>query len=282
VGGLSLLAGLRFDYEHSRERNAASSLHFSQLTPKVTLQYAMPTARSRHLFYATVARGYKPGGFNTAFETDDERTFRPEYNWNYELGAKVTLSQRLNFDAALFYIDWRDQQVTQTVPGVGSIQRNAGHSVSRGAELSVQAFPLADLAVSVNYGYTFARFLHYVRSETLDYSHRLLPLVPRHTLALSADYTLHRPFRGLDRLVVSAGASGAGRIYWQEDNDVSQPFYLLVNLKVAATRGRVTLELWSRNLTQTLSNTYYYSLPGQGFAQRGKPLTVGTALTVRL
>ncbi|MDR0976958.1 MAG: TonB-dependent receptor [Prevotellaceae bacterium] len=282
VGGLSLLAGLRFDYENARERSAASSLHFSQFTPKVTLQYTMPTARSRHIFYATVARGYKPGGFNTAFETDDERTFRPEYNWNYELGAKVTLSRHLNFDAALFYIDWRDQQVTQTVPGVGSIQRNAGHSVSRGAELSLQAFPLANLALTLNYGYTFARFLSYVRSETVDYSHHLIPMVPRHTLALSADYTLYRPFRALDRLTISAGASGAGRIYWQEDNAVSQPFYLLVDLKVAATKGHVTLELWSRNLTQTTYNTYYFSLPGQGFAQRGKPLTVGTAITIRI
>ncbi|MDR0962764.1 MAG: TonB-dependent receptor [Mediterranea sp.] len=278
--GVAVLAGVRYDYEYARERNAGSRLRFSQLTPKLTLQYRTPNSQ---LLYAAVSRGYKAGGFNTAFQSDDERTFNPEYNWNYELGTKLSFwQQRFTADLAIFYIDWRHQQVTQMIPGVGNLQRNAGHSVSKGVELSLQVRPAGHFVVGVNYGYTHARFLQYVRDEKTDYSHRYLPMVPQHTLSVTADYSLYRPCRAIDRLTFGGSVTGAGCIYWQEDNAVSQPFYALLSLKASATKGRFTWEVWSRNLTDTTYNTYYFTLSGSGYAQRGKPLTIGTSIIINI
>ncbi len=293
VGGLKACLGLRFDYEHAKEDYQAyrteawatalgtpedtynSTLNFTQLTPKFTIEYL---TSEEQLYYASLTRGYKTGGFNSTFLQDDERTFDPEYNWNYELGAKTSFfDHALQAELTLFYVDWRHQQITQTVPGVGNITRNAGHSDSKGVELSVMARPVKPLTFRLSYGYTYARFLDYKKSETVSYTGNMLPLVPRHTLSLNGSYTI-TPRQGiLDRLVLSAGLNGMGKIYWNEDNLVNQSFYALLNAKVSATFGRVTWEVWGKNLTDTHYLTYYFKT-STGYGQQGRPVSFGTSL----
>ena len=293
VGGLSAQVGLRFDYEHAKEDYEAyrtkawnntigaaedtynSSLNFTQLTPKFTLQYL---TSENNLYYASVTRGYKTGGFNSTFLQDDERTFDPEYNWNYEVGLKTSILDRaLQAELALFYVDWRNQQITQTVPGVGNITRNAGHSDSKGVELGLTARPIQPLTFRLSYGYTYARFLDYKRSETVSYTGLMLPLVPRHTLSLNGSYTLTPQNSVLDRLVFSAGVNGIGKIYWNEDNAVNQPFYALLNAKISATFGWLTWEVWGKNLTNTDYLTYYFKSSAP-YGQKGRPISFGTSL----
>ena len=293
VGGLSAQIGLRFDYEHAKEdyeayKNKAwdntlgtpvdtynSTLNFTQLTPKFTLQYL---TSQNNLYYASVTRGYKTGGFNSTFLQDDERTFDPEYNWNYEVGLRTSMLDRaLQAELTLFYVDWRHQQITQTVPGVGNITRNAGHSDSKGVELGLIARPVQSLTLRLGYGYTYARFLNYEKSETVSYTGLMLPLVPRHTLSLNGAYTITPQNSFIDRLVISAGVNGIGRIYWNEDNAVSQPFYALLNAKISATIGRLTWEAWGKNLTNTDYLTYYFK-SSAGYGQKGRPVSFGTSL----
>ena len=295
--GLSLTAGLRFDYEHARDdyslvayRLSApglrkpvstfdSRLHFHQLTPKFAFQYI---TRNRNLYYVSVTRGYKAGGFNQTFRTDDERTYAPEFNWNYELGSKLRLLDgRLLADLAVFYIDWRRQQVSHTVPGKGNILLNAGHSDSKGVELALTARPIPTLVLHANYGYTYARFIDYKKSAAQDFSHHLLPLVPRHTLSLNAAYSLLFDGGLLKRLTLSTGLTGVGKIYWAEDNAVAQPFYALLNAKVSADFGHLSWEVWGKNLTDTHYNVYAFKAPTH-FAQLGRPLSLGTSLILHL
>ena len=297
VGGLQAQVGLRFDYEHAHEdykayRTAAwatelgspvdvydSKLSFTQLTPKFTLRYL---TESNELFYASLTRGYKTGGFNSTFLQDDERTYKPEYNWNYEVGTKVSfLNHALDAAVTLFYVDWRHQQITQTIAGVGNITRNAGHSESKGVEVGLTVRPVQPLTFNLNYGYTHAHFKDYKRSETIDYSGNVLPLVPRHTLSLNGSYTLLPSHSVLDRLVFSAGLNGMGKIYWNEDNAVAQKFYTLLNAKVSATFGKLTWEVWGKNLTDTDYLTYYFKA-GSAMGQKGRPMSFGTSVIIDL
>ena len=297
VGGLQAQVGLRFDYEHAHEdykayRTAAwatelgspvdvydSKLSFTQLTPKFTLRYL---TESNELFYASLTRGYKTGGFNSTFLQDDERTYKPEYNWNYEVGTKVSfLNHALDAEVTLFYVDWRHQQITQTIAGVGNITRNAGHSESKGVEVGLTVRPVQPLTFNLNYGYTYAHFKDYKRSETVDYSGNVLPLVPRHTLSLNGSYTLLPSHSVLDRLVFSAGLNGMGKIYWNEDNAVAQKFYTLLNAKVSATFGKLTWEVWGKNLTDTDYLTYYFKA-GSAMGQKGRPMSFGTSVIIDL
>jgi len=206
--GLSLTLGLRYDYEHAENNYIAfketngnrvetdkfdEKLSFSQFTPKIALQYTLPTGQ---MFYGTITKGYKTGGFNTSFNTEADRTFDPEYSWNYELGTKQDILEHyLSAELALFYIDWRKQQIYQPIAsGQGSMLKNAGKSESKGVEVSLHGRPFNGFLWQANYGYTYAKFREYKRNETLDYSGNFLPMVPTNTFTVSADYTLSSVF----------------------------------------------------------------------------------------
>ena len=296
--GFSFIAGLRWDYENStlkylREtyqlstdgartevKNVNSSLHFNQITPKFALQYQ--DERNNNSYYFSVTRGYKAGGFNQTFQKEEETSFGPEYNWNYELGGKVhLLKDKLYAEAALYYIDWRQQQVNQTVPGVGNVIHNAGHSSSKGFELALNSSPLKNLSIALSYGYTYAKFIEYQKSATLNYSGNMLPMVPRNTLSCSASYALYPSSTSfIDKIVLTAGLTGIGKIYWAEDNEVAQNFYALLNAKISITSGIFTWECWGKNITDTHYNTYCFKSSAD-YAQVGKPAYFGTSLLVK-
>ena len=296
--GFSFIAGLRWDYENSslkylREtyqlstdgartevKNVNSSLHFNQITPKFALQYQ--DERNNNSYYFSVTRGYKAGGFNQTFQKEEETSFGPEYNWNYELGGKVhLLKDKLYAEAALYYIDWRQQQVNQTVPGVGNVIHNAGHSSSKGFELALNSSPLKNLSIALSYGYTYAKFIEYQKSAKLNYSGNMLPMVPRNTLSCSASYALYPSSTSfIDKIVLTAGLTGVGKIYWAEDNEVAQNFYALLNAKISITSGIFTWECWGKNITDTHYNTYCFKSSAD-YAQVGKPAYFGTSLLVK-
>ena len=292
--GLSTTVGLRFDYEHAKTtynqdkttlstgvtthaKDFVSSASFRQFTPKFTLQYL---TNKDNLYYISITRGYKPGGFNTIFKTDAERTYAPEYSWNYEVGTRLKFfNGRLTAEADLFYIDWRHMQTTYTVPGVGNVIANAGHTDSKGFELSLAYHPIKSLQLNLNYGYTHARYLEYKKSAREDFSGNRLPMVPNHTLSLNGTYTI-MPAGWFDKIIFNTGLTGLGRIYWADDNIVRQNFYATLNAKVSLTKGIFTWEVWGKNLTATNYMAYGFKASQGNYAQRGKPLTFGTAVSV--
>lgn len=292
--GMSATVGLRFDYEHAKTtynqdkttlstgvtthaKDFVSSASFRQFTPKFTLQYL---TNKDNLYYISITRGYKPGGFNTIFKTDAERTYDPEYSWNYEVGTRLKFfNGRLTAEADLFYIDWRHMQTTYTVPGVGNVIANAGHTDSKGFELSLAYHPIKSLQLNLNYGYTHARYLEYKKSAREDFSGNRLPMVPNHTLSLNGTYTI-MPAGWFDKIVFNTGLTGLGRIYWADDNIVRQNFYATLNAKVSLTKGIFTWEVWGKNLTATDYMAYGFKASQGNYAQRGKPLTFGTAVSV--
>lgn len=294
--GLSLAAGLRFDYEHTHSRYTRfsyndqtattkqtndfdKSLDARQLTPKFAAQY-LTTAGNK--YYATVSRGYKAGGFNRSIASEDEQRYAPEYSWNYEVGTHLNLlGDKLTLDADLYYIDWKHMQLTYTYIGIGTITTNAGHADSKGAEITVNARPVRGLDLSLTYGYTYARFLSYHKSEETDYTGKRLPMVPQNTLGANANYT--REHLGwLDKLMINVSVNAFGRIYWAEDNVVQQPFYAVANAKVALTKGCLTWSVWAKNLTSTDYLANVMTVSTGSYAQKGKPFTIGTTVSFSL
>lgn len=307
VKGLWASAGIRFDWEKNSLKNFSKKIKLTdpneppilkpldpkdgwqitgfdasridrQITPKFTLKYQFTPFR---MIYATVAKGYKAGGFNAVRETDADYTYKPEHTWNYELGAKWSfLKGLLAFESSAFYIDWQHQQLSVTVPALGNVVRNVGHSNSKGFELALNATPLPSLSLQASYGYTYAKMLEARMGVGKDYSGNMLPLVPRHTLSFNANYVVNNLGRIADKLMFNANLTGVGPLYWREDNAVKQSFYTLLNLKAALTRGIFTLEVWSRNTLATHYLTYYFVAP-KPMAQKGKPFTIGTTLMVK-
>jgi len=109
--------------------------------------------------YLRVASGYRAGGGNGNLVANIPYSYGSDSLWSYELGLKSQLlDHSLNLDAALFYIDWSDLQISQTEPTLGSsYTTNAGKARSQGLELSATWVPDTDWKVTASYAYTDAR-----------------------------------------------------------------------------------------------------------------------------
>lgn len=290
---LKLEAGIRYDFERANSvyvenkivdgnaelRNEYDSpLTFSEWSPKVSLQYFF--AKNAQV-YATVAKGYKTGGFNTVFKTEDQRTFKPETSWNYEAGAKASfLENRLNTQFALFYIDITDQQIKQLLELLGIQIFNAGNSVSKGVEFSLQAIPSRQFNFNLAYGYTHATFTNYVYSPDVDYSGKFVPFVPQHTLSAGAQFILPAKSAISDEIRFNANYRGMGKIYWNEDNEKAQDFYGLLDGNIAVQKKNVTFALWAKNITNTKYLGYYFTMSKRQLGKPGRPFTAGVSLSL--
>lgn len=296
VDGLSATLGLRYDWEEIKGHTITSSQSegqamqnglnkrdtdtYSQLSPKVSLQY---TFTNDELVYLSVSRGFKAGGFNHTVRIEEMRKYNPEHSWSYEIGTKASCFDKLIYtDLSFFYIRWDDQQISQYQPDLpGYVINNAGRSQSKGMELTVHVNPLESLSVQVGYGYTYATFKDY-NDNKADYSGHYLPLVPRHTLSAAANYGIKFKNRSiLDKIVLNAQYTAAGRLYWREDNVASQPFYGTLNGQVSFYKKNVSIDLWAKNITEKHYIAYYFKSMGGSYVQQGKPFTCGVNLNVK-
>lgn len=210
--------------------------------------------------------------------------YRPEYSWNYEAGAHLNLFDKaLQADVAFFFMDTYDQQISKFADdGLGRSLVNAGHSHSCGAELGLRSALLDNrLTLSANYGFTHAVFKRYNDGKQ-DYKGNYVPLVPMHTGGFTADYCL--PFKNgkLESLTFGADITGAGRIYWTEQNNTYQDFYATLGAHVTADFGPVQVNLWGKNLTCSRYDTFYFESMSRGYAQRNNPCHVGIDLRLSL
>lgn len=334
LGNFLFTAGLRLDFEKTTlEYESSSLLHYRfSLTmndfrplqtrisgnehryfvvpmPKLSVQYMLPSGGN---LYATVARGYKAGGFNTQmfsdilqnqmksdllgalgvypddknsnYTIDDVIGYDPEYDWNYELGCHLGFfGDRMLADVATFYIDCRNQQLTVFPDGKtsGRMMTNAGRTCSFGAEAALQAKPIENLSIRASYGYTNAQFEDY-NSGKDDYSGNFVPYVPQHMLAASAAYSLAFSGKSLDRLLLKIDYSGVGKIYWNETNTASQDFYSLLGASVGISKGKLGVDVWTKNLTNTNYGNFYFMSMGNSFLSKGKPFQCGVTLKILL
>jgi iron complex outermembrane receptor protein len=99
---------------------------------KVALEW---TPNENNLIYGFVARGYKPGGFNTATQG-----FDPETVIDYEVGWKSTLLDgHLRTQVGAFWNDYSGFQIDLLNPLTGTVQtQNIADSSLRGVEAQAQ------------------------------------------------------------------------------------------------------------------------------------------------
>lgn len=275
--------------------------------PKLALSYSLPYGSN---LYLSFSRGFKAGGYNTqmfsdilqnqvqsdimadmgmggdhggslstAYSVGEIISYRPEYSWNYELGGHFNfMDGRVKADAALFYINCTDQQITIFPNGetTGRMMTNAGKTRSLGAEVSVTA-DFNGFETGLSYGYTDAEFTSYDNGVE-DYGGRKVPYIPLNTLSAHAGYSWYNIGGAIDRLSVSVNYNGIGKIYWNEENTLCQPFYSMLGASVKVERKWAGLEFWAKNLTDTKYNLFYFVSVGNAFYAQGKPVQYGVNL----
>ena len=106
-----------------------------QLSPRLALQYAATKDIS---CYASYARGYKGGGFNSFAPTPDRVEFEPERSATLEAGSKaLLLDHTLAINLDVFLTDYRNLQLT-AYDGSHVYVQNAARAGIDGAELEAR------------------------------------------------------------------------------------------------------------------------------------------------
>ncbi|MBW2942542.1 TonB-dependent receptor [Zhongshania aquimaris] len=108
--------------------------------------------------YTQAAKGFRFGGIQTipASEADGvPETYKSDKLWNYEIGLRSSwLDNTLQFDAAIFKIDYQDPQIQQkTQTSNLGFKDNVGSAESTGYEVSLRWLtPIDGLALSLDGG----------------------------------------------------------------------------------------------------------------------------------
>jgi len=279
--------------------------HFGVFLPKIALKYEF--RKTSKLFY-TLARGYKAGGYNIQMfsdliqeklmggmpgqqsepESESETvsnaiSYKPEYNWNNELGYSGELiPNKVNLSAAIFYIQSKDQQIVQFAgaTGFGRIARNAAQSYSTGVEVEIKYTFTPELSTSFSWGYTYSKFKNYSDGRN-DYKDKFVPFVPRNTASASLLWSKNINGKFLTGMDAFLQYTGAGKIYWTEKNDVAQNYYSVLNGSVSFKFPIFEISLFLKNMTDVNYNVFYFETLGKGIAQLNNPFNAGLSLRLK-
>jgi iron complex outermembrane receptor protein len=141
----------------------------NSFTPKVSVAYQYD---QNNLYYATYAKGFRPGGANNpvpyaACATDFQnfginaapQTFNSDSVDSYEVGAKNNFNNRVRISTSVYYIRWNNIQQF-VVPPVCQISfiSNLGTAVAKGADFQADFLITEHLSGDLTAGYTDARF----------------------------------------------------------------------------------------------------------------------------
>ena len=141
----------------------------NSFTPKVSVSYQHDP---NNLYYATYAKGFRPGGANNpvpygACGTDfanfgipgAPQTFNSDSVNSYEVGAKNNFDNRVRISTSVYYIQWNNIQQF-VVPPICQISfiDNLGRAVAKGADIQAEFLLTENLSADLTAGYTDARF----------------------------------------------------------------------------------------------------------------------------
>ncbi len=264
----------------------SETISFSELTPRFTVDWQ---ASDDAMVYASVARGYKPGGFNVNEVNElDGQGYLPEFVTAYELGVKTQwFARSLTVNADVYFNDYTDQQigVQRNQPGSGgSIVAvpglvNAGAVETQGFELDADWYLDNGLSLFLSYAYTDASFETYVQgppagSTADDFAACGVPdgqtsspqvraeagnicadfsgrAVPKSPEhALNLNAFYSRPFgKNGHEWFIDGAARYRSRRYVDEANLSWTPDYTIFDLTAGIELDRLTLTAFVRNLT---------------------------------
>jgi len=294
AGGRSILAGSTTDHP---------------FTPKVALSWQKDESS---LYYASVSKGFRPGGVNTltnnpqaqcqAFQQANNirvpSAFTPDSLWSYEVGAKNQwLDEKLQTQASAYHINWRDIQLAGTLApcGFGAVF-NLGSATSNGFDLSVSARPTPNVKLGLGVGYTHGSIDKSIKGfiqQGDEIGTSPVDAVPPWTVTANAEYDFDLfNFPANVWLQDSYHSSNAGHLsalnplnpIFYDAALRAQPSTKLLNVRTGLQFDHASVSLFVNNLLNahpTLS--YGHTAPGDGryYGFTIRPMTVGLTATLK-
>ena len=251
---------------------------FDRILPRLSLAYRCSDDIKT---YVSAVRGFKAGGFNLTAPGGSE-SFGTESSWTYELGVKSQwLDNKITANAALFFVDWDDMQLSQFDATAGGYVTNAGKSTSQGIELELAGQVCSDWTVFGTAGYLDTEFDQYTDQFGQDVTGRNLPFAPNYTFGAGSQYT-H---------TFGKNVEGFARIDWfhvgeffYDAGNLGTERYTLTNLRCGWSRHNVRVEGFVSNLfDEEYISLAFQANPGdptQFVGQNGAPRTYGLSFSV--
>lgn len=232
---------------------------FTTFLPRFIAQF---TVSDDLMFYASFARGNRPGATTLTTRTDDR--LEEEKNTTYELGAKAAyLDGRVQVGAAVFASRWANifgRSAFFTDPDdattLTSIVRNEGDADIFGIELEANAILTERLRGGLSYGYVDAEFkrgyntieaINLLGSQAVEFLAGNRPrYVPKHTA--SANLTWEDQINAAWSWFARGDLSYRSRRFASELNTAYYGDTTLLNVRIGFQTDQLSLEIWGKNL----------------------------------
>jgi len=238
----SVNAGLRWGREvreyTNRSTGAKDKQGWNEISPRLAFQYQMA---SNSMFYASVSKGYRSGGYAVASSVP----FEPETVWSFEVGNKSTFfDNSLMFGANVYYMKLTDMQVRKYFTPSYALYTNAAEATGRGIELDATAILTKGLSVNGSFGYSKLTYDDFSDNKG-DYSGNQAVYAPDYTFNLGAQY------RHSSGFYVRGDVVGYGKMYFDTANNFSRDPYALVNARIGYEMEHFDMYLYGKNIFDT-------------------------------
>ena len=273
---LDLIAGARVQYDDAElDVNALSglaSVDFDNtetvFLPKVGASYAITP---EHTVFATVRRGYNPGGASVNFGTLQPYQFDPEFVWTFEAGWRGSFfDNRLEVDATAFYNIYDDYQFLLSRGGANAEIVNFDGE-TYGAEIEARARPIERLQLGFGLG---------LLSSDIDQPDQAIDgnefgFDPATTLTASAVWEPIDNFFFDTRLTyVSEYYSTFEELPGTEAGD-----YVMIDFGAEYSTGPLSIRAFVRNVTDEAA--YFERFSADGSGNLLQPRIFGGSVTLR-
>ena len=330
-GNWRFTAGVRLDFEYQYMKyDSKATVHYA-LLPRMTnyrelvstyagsrnqswLQF-VPKAAVRYgndkdYMFASVAKGFRAGGFNTQIFSDilqnrmtldlmnglgvhadgmgegagaSSTEYKPEESWNFELGGRTLLAagdHAFVLSASVFDIECRNQQITVFPAGknTGRMMANAGQSRSYGTEMTAR-WNNGTFNSDLRFGWSHATFTKY-NDNIQDYSGKFIPYAPTATWHYGLGCT-NVNIDYLTEVDLYVYASGCGKIWWNEDNTLAQDPYCLLGADITFKFDGFDLFAHATNILNKDYSVFCFKSVGNNFLQKGRPRCVTGGIRIK-
>ena len=230
------------------------------------------------LVYGGYDRGYKSGGYNLDRGSFDsvllggngaqitDLEFGNETVDAYEIGLKTNFTRQFQFNASLFYSDFKNYQ-SNRFSGTNFVVLNFDKLISKGVELESIIRPHPDLAFNLGYTYVDAKATDASPLAGGD-NGRQASNQPKHTITGAMTWTPQ----------ISAGVGGLFHVDYRVNSDafpLNDPLarrftandgFGIVNLRAGVNfgDGKYSIEGYVENLFDTYYNITAFPIPEQG------------------
>jgi outer membrane receptor protein involved in Fe transport len=244
------------------------------LAPKFGIEY---TIAPDQLIYFTAAKGFRAGGVNpqVAQSTCDAGltalgitanqipvAYGPDEVWSYEVGEKFRLlDNKMQLNTALYRIDWSGVQATIPISCGFNFVMNGGRARSEGFDLQATYHPFGPLTLTLNAGYTNARYIDPVAgpNPAVQVAHSINAgdgfSIPKWQTSSSIEYdrTLVGPYLGYARLDWQWQDAYLNGTSWGTAGFNPNTYHVqaqnTVNLRIGVRRDNVEVNVFSNNIT---------------------------------